>query len=352
MKFLLNGYFGFDNAGDEAVLAAMLADLRALNPDATFIATSGNPAQTAKNYGCEAIGRQNPRELFAAISGCDVFISGGGSLVQDVTSFRNVVYYTALLRLAKMLGKKTMVYAQGVGPLQAAKSRKLACKAFQSADILTVRDPDSAALLREIGVTKPIEITADPVWNLAFSPQPKQPKTWGVALRSWPGQDKTALARIVGALRGVANSQGATLKFLAMQPGTREQPGPDLEILQGLTTAGEILETRGAHPSEIVGMCASFDVMIAMRLHALIFAASAGVPVVAMNYDPKVASLATLLGAPLLQSPSPSDLATLPTLISEAKSVAPEILADFRAKAKRNAELAIQLATPETKPAS
>ncbi|PQV64471.1 polysaccharide pyruvyl transferase CsaB [Abditibacterium utsteinense] len=338
MKFLLNGYFGFDNAGDEAVLAAMLADLRALSPSATFVATSGNPAQTTKNHGCAAIGRQNPRGLFAAISSCDVFISGGGSLVQDVTSFRNVVYYTTLLRLAKMMGKKTMVYAQGVGPLSSSKSRRLARKAFQSADILTVRDPDSAALLREIGVSQKMEVTADPVWNLAFSPQPKQAKTWGVALRGWPHQDENAIARIVGALRAAANAEGATLQFLAMQPG------PDQEILQGLTTAGEILETRDAHPSEIVGLCASFEVMIAMRLHALIFAASAGVPTVAMNYDPKVASLATLLGAPLLPSPSPTDLATLPTLISQAKAVSPAIVEDFRAKARRNAELAIQLA--------
>ena len=339
MKFLLNGYFGFDNAGDEAVLSAMLADLRAQSPGATFVATSGNIAQTTQNHGCEAIGRQAPRELFAAISGCDVFISGGGSLVQDVTSFRNVVYYTTLLRLAKMMGKKTMVYAQGVGPLSAPKSRNLAKKAFQSADVLTVRDPESAALLREIGVTREIEITADPVWNLTFSPQPKQSKTWGVALRSWPHQDESALARIVGALRGAASSQDATLQFLAMQPG------PDNEILQGLTTAGEILETRDASPGEIVGLCAGFDLMIAMRLHALIFAASAGVPVVAMNYDPKVASLATLLGAPWLPSPSPSDLAALPALIASAKPVASEILADFRAKAKRNAELAIGLAS-------
>ncbi|MBW3637047.1 MAG: polysaccharide pyruvyl transferase family protein, partial [Armatimonadetes bacterium] len=193
MKFLLNGYFGFDNAGDEAVLAAMLADLRALRSDATFIATSGNPAQTREMHGCEAIGRQNPRELFAAIQSCDVFLSGGGSLVQDVTSFRNVVYYTTLLRLAKMMSKKTMVYAQGVGPLNSQKSQKLARAMFGSADVVTVRDPDSAALLKEIGVTREVEITADPVWNLAFEPQPRQAKTWGVALRSWPRADENAL---------------------------------------------------------------------------------------------------------------------------------------------------------------
>ena len=334
MKFLLNGYFGFDNAGDEAVLAAMLAALRDLQGDATFVVTSGNPAQTREMHGCEAIGRQNPRELLAAMQSCDVFLSGGGSLVQDVTSFRNVVYYTTLLRLAKMLDKKTMVYAQGVGPLKAPKSRKLARAMFQSADVVTVRDPDSAALLKEIGVTREVEVTADPVWNLEFSPQPKQTKTWGVALRSWPRADESALARIVGALRATANAQGATLRFLAMQKG------PDRAVLEGLTTAGEILETRGAHPSEILGMCAGFELMLAMRLHALIFAASAGVPVVAFNYDPKVASLAKLLGAPLLDSPSANDLATLPSLIAQSKATSPAVVEDFRVQAKRNAELA------------
>lgn len=338
MKFLLNGYFGFDNAGDEAVLAAMLAEMRSLSPEAKFVATSGNPAQTQQMHGCGAIGRQNPRELLRAIQDCDVFISGGGSLVQDVTSFRNVVYYTMLLRLAKMLGKKTMVYAQGVGPLHSARSQRLARRAFNSADVVTVRDPDSAELLRKIGVTRAVQITADPVWNLASQPQAKQAKTWGVALRSWPGADESALARIVGALRATANAQGATLRFLPMQPG------PDHQVLEGLTTAGEILETRGAHPGEVLGLTASFEVMLAMRLHALIFAASAGVPVVAFDYDPKVASLAKLLRAPLLKSPSATDLATLPALIAEAKAVSPEILADFKAKAKRNAELAVNLA--------
>jgi hypothetical protein len=177
------------------------------------------------------------------------------------------------------------------------------------------------------------------VWNLPFSPQPKHPKSWGIALRSWPGASEGAIARIVGALRAIANSQGATLRFLPMQPG------PDSEILAGVTTAGEILEIHGASPSEIVGICASFDLVVAMRLHALIFAANAGVPVVAMNYDPKVASLATLLGAPILTSPNANDLATLPGLISQAKSVSPDVLESFRSKARRNAELAVGLAT-------
>ena len=212
MNFLINGYFGFGNAGDEAVLAAMLADLRALRPGATFCATSGNPNQTREMFGIEAIERQNPRELLSSIRACDVFISGGGSLVQDVTSLRNVVYYTSLIQLAKRLGKPTMIYAQGVGPLNKPLSRKLARAAFSSADALTVRDPNSAQLLREIGVTKPVEITADPVWSLEpphFASSGDN--EWLVALRSWPGADEAAIERIVTAIRAAAQPRGAVL---------------------------------------------------------------------------------------------------------------------------------------------
>ena len=339
MNFLINGYFGFANAGDEAVLAAMLAALKSERPDATFCATSGDVAATRSRFGglgCDAVGRQSPRDLMEAIKRCDVFLSGGGSLLQDVTSVRNVVYYTGVLRMARLSGKPAMMYAQGVGPLRSPIARKLARIAFQGAEIATVRDGDSAQLLRAIGVTRAVEITADPVWQLApATPIPRERKRWIVALRSWPGAPDGALTRIVGALRAAAQVQGATPRFLPMQPG------PDDEVLSGLVEAGEKFEVKGKMPAEIVALAAGGDLMIAMRLHALIFAAGQGVPCVALNYDPKVASLATLLGAPILNSPAESE--TLPKLIEAARAPAPANLERWRELAKRNAELAVGL---------
>ena len=334
MNYFINGYFGYANAGDEAVLAAMLADLRAARPGATFTATSGDPAQTRAMHGCAAIGRQNPRELLEAMTKCDVFLSGGGSLLQDVTSLRNVVYYTGLLRMARLARRPAMMYAQGVGPLSHPLSRKLARAAFQSAEIATVRDGDSALLLREIGVTRAVEITADPVWNLAPAPIEKTPNRWVAALRFWPGEDEGAVARIVASLRAAARDKGATLKFLPMQPGR------DDEVLAGLVEADEKLDVTGKSPAEIVALAASGDVMIAMRLHALIFAAGQGVATVALSYDPKVASLAKLLDAPVIASPSEEQLRVLPRHIAHARAVAPEKLARWRELARRNAELA------------
>jgi len=336
VNFLINGYFGFANAGDEAVLSSMIGALREQRDDATFCATSGDPMQTRALHGCEAVGRQSPRDLMEAIKRCDVFLSGGGSLLQDVTSVRNVVYYTGVLRMARLSGKPAMMYAQGVGPLRSSLARKLARSAFQSAEIATVRDPQSAQLLREIGVTRAVEITADPVWQLApATPVQREMKLWVVALRSWPDAPDGTIADIVKALRAAAQSKGATLRFLAMQPG------PDDEMLNGLVEADEKLETRGKTPAEIVALAGAGDLMIAMRLHALIFAAGQGVASVALNYDPKVSALATLLGAPILNAPSEAN--QLPQLIENARPVADATLERWRDGAMRNAELAAGL---------
>ncbi len=337
MNFLINGYFGFANAGDEAVLAAMMGALKIERPNATFCATAGDVAATRALHGCQAVGRQSPRELMEAIKRCDVFLSGGGSLLQDVTSVRNVVYYTGVLRMARLSGKPAMMYAQGVGPLRSPIARKLARMAFQSAEIATVRDPQSAQLLREIGVRRAVEITADPVWNLAPAPGiARASKRWVVALRSWPDADERAIPDIIAALRDAATSRDATLKFLPMQPGR------DDEILDGLVEADEKLSTNGKSPAQIVALAGSGDLMIAMRLHALIFAASQGLATVALNYDPKVSALATLLGAPILNAPAEAE--QLPQLIEQARPVAPDTLQRWRDGATRNAQLAAELA--------
>ncbi len=340
VNFLINGYFGFSNAGDEAVLAAMLAHLRVLDSSATFTATSGDPAQTKQMHGCDAIGRQNPREVLKAIQKCDAFLSGGGSLVQDVTSVRNAVYYTTMLRTAKTLGKPTMVYAQGVGPLTQKLSRKVARAAFQGANVVTVRDGDSAKLLRDIGVTRAVEITADPVWDLASSEargEKQEAGEWVVALRSWPHQEFDAVARTFAAIRAAAKNANSTLRFLAMQTGV------DDVLLGSLVAPSEWIETKNKHPREVIESLSGASRVLAMRLHALIFAASVGVPVVAFDYDPKVRALANIIGAPLVASSSEEDLKELPSLIEGSRGLSPVRLEELKSKARRNAELAAKL---------
>ena len=354
MNFLLSGYYGYRNAGDEAVLAAILQDLSHFAPQSTFTVTSGDPTYTNQLHSAhpiQSIARQNPKTLVQAIRACDVFISGGGSLLQDVTSLRNVVYYSSLLRFAQLLRKPTMIYAQGIGPLRRPLAQKLARIAIQRARLVTLRDHDSKALLQRIGVHRSIEVTADPVWGLSPKSEVQSPKTenrtWCVSLRDWPGaEDGENLSRATfGCLIAAAREAKAQLRFLPMQ---MEADAPLIAKYFG-TVSGvshEIIDTHSLHPAEIVAQTGDCEVMIAMRLHALIFAASRGVPCVAIDYDPKVASLAKIIEAPLLSSAilSRDDGAQmLHEAVKVAQPMAPDKLAELKRLARRNAELAVGL---------
>ncbi len=355
MKYLLSGYYGFGNAGDEAVLAAILEAVSAQSPGERFIVTSGDPAATeachnTSQHPVEAVPRQQPRALLQAIRSCDVFISGGGSLLQDVTSLRNVVYYTGLMRLARLSRKPVVVYAQGMGPLRRTLSQKLARVAVQGARIVTVRDEESKALLRRIGVRRTIEVTADPVWALNIGPEDiskwdLKPPVWGVSLRPWPNaRDPLEATRAVETIQKAAFEANANACFFVMQKAQ------DLAVIDGSEANIHAQEEdiyglfgRDEDPRGSMARAGQCDVMIAMRLHALIFAAAQRVPCVAINYDPKVEALARLIGAPLLQDLSESELARLPAAVAQARPISAERLADLQRLARRNAELAVSV---------
>ena len=121
-KIVLSGYFGFDNLGDEAILYSIIQEVKKMqNTEITVL--SANPEKTSQKFGVAAVDRMSPKEVIRAIKNCDMFISGGGSLLQDVTSNRSLLYYLALLRLAKLFGKKVMIYSQGIGPVNGAKNQ-------------------------------------------------------------------------------------------------------------------------------------------------------------------------------------------------------------------------------------
>ena len=351
MRIFLSGYYGYVNAGDEAVLAAILehasAHLQERGQPAEFIVTSGDPAQTvgwhsSPDFALRAIGRQNPRDLLSGIRACDVFVSGGGSLLQDVTSLRNVVYYTGLIRLAALARKPVAIYAQGVGPLRRPRAQKLARAAMQKASVITVRDQASSDLLRQIGVTRPIEVTADPVWGLSTRHDAApEPDAWTVSLRSWIGEG-AEFKGFNASLAQIAREKNARLRLLPMQFEHDEPICRKYLHEHGDTSRDQVLASQRLGPREMVSLAASGSLMIAMRLHALIFAASRGVPCVAVNYDPKVKALAQIMGAPCLDDLDDAD--KLRAAIEEAHALSPERRRELADLARLNARRALELA--------
>ena len=123
-KIVISGYYGFGNAGDEAMLSALLDSLRSIIADVEVTVITGNCKATAEHHRVHTVSRMDILGIIKAISRCHILISGGGSLLQDVTSSRSLYYYLAVIRIAQWLHKPVMLYAQGIGPLIRTRARK------------------------------------------------------------------------------------------------------------------------------------------------------------------------------------------------------------------------------------
>lgn len=297
-KIVISGYYGFGNTGDEAVLDGIIASLREVVPDAQITVLSINPERTAHEHpGVKAVHRYRLIGLVNSVRSADLVISGGGSLLQDVTSRKSVLYYLFILKLAHFLKRKTMIFAQGIGPLLRSSTRKAVANALGNVDLITVRDNDSKSLLKEIGIKGDVYVAADPSFlvppdyaeadRLLAENGLERGNFIAVALRPWPGFEQN-LEIAAKSISDASKKLGIKIAALPLQETEDIEPSNLLSDAIVLTGLNNIRVMKG-----IVGRS---GLIIGMRLHSLIFAASEGVPFVPIVYDPKVESFAKSCG--------------------------------------------------------
>ncbi|QJC53798.1 polysaccharide pyruvyl transferase CsaB [Paenibacillus albicereus] len=302
LRIAISGYYGFRNSGDEAVLKSILLALEAegsaqgvrIEP----IVLSGDPAWTESMYGVQAAGRMSPGGLLRTIARCDGLISGGGSLLQDVTGSKTIPYYAGILKLAQLLGKPTFIYAQGVGPVLNRCMDGLIRHVMTRSAYVSVRDAESAELLGRMGVpSERISVVPDPVMGL---PLPKGAEATagdardrtpvvGISLRRWR-KDGADLIRAAEALGELARRRPVRLRFLPFHtPADAEASREAMERLGelGPGSSAELAEP-GDDPQRMLLEVSRCDLLVGMRLHALIYAAGQRVPMLGISYDPKI----------------------------------------------------------------
>ena len=297
-RILLSGYYGLSNTGDEAVLSAIIAGLKSHSADAEITVLSASPAETAHLHNVKALPRMSISHVTGAIKECDLFISGGGSLLQDATSFKSLVYYLLVIGLAKRYRRKVMILGQGIGPLRRNLSRRLTARTLNGIALITVRDSQSAELLRQLGIGGKIEVTADPTLALDPCSHEESARLWSeiglsegddviaVSLRRWPESPEIEGAA-AKALTEIA--QRMPVKFLLV---TMQRPVDEL-VAQGIARSTGLGDRIAVQPEtwtaeQLLGVLGRCRLVLGMRLHALIFAAAAGVPSLGIEYDPKV----------------------------------------------------------------
>lgn len=292
-RAVLCGYYGRGNAGDEALLAALLQMLpKTVEP----LVLSADPAQTRSLHGVESYPSRSAFAILQALQAADYFIWGGGSLMQDTTSWRNPLYYGGLMAMAQQRGLKTIAWAQGVGPLHSPFTRWLTRQVLRGCTAISVRDRATAQLLCQWQLSP--RIAPDPVWALAGKPlkglwQLPAPRV-AVTLRAHPLLTPQRLDTLI---RALVNFQKATQTCILLVPFQLSQDAAIAhQIAAQLPGAHQVLSL--SDPRELKGLFRGVEMAIGMRLHSLIMAAAAACRCFALSYDPKVSQLMAELNLP------------------------------------------------------
>jgi polysaccharide pyruvyl transferase CsaB len=328
-RVVISGYYGFRNSGDEAVLHAILTALREEGEreglEITPVVLSANPQETARLYGVEAAHRMRPGELIRTIRSSDALISGGGSLLQDVTSPKTIPYYLAVIKLAQWFGKPTYVYAQGIGPvIRRGLFGPMIRSTLSRCRYISVRDEESKQLLVTLGMRpEAVSVVPDPVMGLGLrlgitasqDAEAEDKPLVGVSVRFWR-EDRKDLDAVADGLARLLDRTDAVVELLPFHlPSDAEASRYVADRLaeSGVGANRVRIHEGTEHPSEMLREVARCDALIGMRLHSLIYAATAFVPPVGVTYDPKIDQFLRRLG----EAPAGS-----------TESLSPDILAD------------------------
>gem|GEM_PF-225367 len=333
---LICGAAGFTNLGDDAILWGMLTQLGEAAPGRPVVVAGGPElAGVTSPFGARALSYEARAELARAIEDAALVVLGGGGMLYDfgydadLRRFltdppdRQWLYELAkIAAAARAAGRPVMLYGAGAGPLHTEAARRAARFLCEQAQAITVRDCGSREVLGACGVPPTrVHISADPA--VVVEPAATEaadavlgragaaglPRPWvAVNLRPWyrfAGPESAAeergdeldrlIARAGALIRGVRERLGGAVLLLPLQ----RMYDDDRVVLERAAAAAEgaaVTLEPPTSPPELAALMSRCDLVVAMRLHALVLALSAGTPFLAISYGRKVEEFAAAAG--------------------------------------------------------
>ncbi len=291
---MLCGYYGRHNLGDDLSLEALVSNLKTECGVKRGIVIT---ADTKTNYGdLTPVHRFNIFKILRLMKKTKLFILGSGSILQDATSSRSMVYYLHILKHAIKRCPKTMLYSNGIGPIRRNRHRKRAATLLSVVDHIAVRDQNSFDYLEKMGVINDnITVTADETFTISKDnfkteyPLQKNKRYICVNLRA-RNISEQFLCDFAKFLDDVCKQYALTPLLV---PVHYKQ---DLEVLYKFSKklkVQSVLITNKLEHHKTLSIISQCEFAILERLHAVIFSSIFGLPFMAINYDPKVLSHCT-----------------------------------------------------------
>lgn len=305
-KVSIHGFYGMGNLGDEAILHAFRGELERF-PYIKLSVFSRNPAEVRKIHGLRSVscrGKKNYFRRLYEIKTSSLFVLGGGGLLKDYgEDASSLKGWLELLNYAKKLGIKTSVFCVGVENIRFEASQKALRKSLNAVDFISVRDRESKSLLKNLGIRNQVGISSDPAVLLG-RPKPKVfdstcPVRVMFCLRHWfsTGQfikNPKAEANLIDSLAGLADfivaRHGAKIHFLPFRTisydDDRVMANRVVERME--YSAKAIIHKTVPSLAHFMKIVNESSILVGMRLHSLILAASCGIPILGIEYMPKV----------------------------------------------------------------
>lgn len=297
-NILLGGYYGFGNMGDNALLRASILRAKAAYGKVNITALTKRPRKDSQTFGIPCVGRMNLFSVAKQLCKTDIFVLGGGTLLQDRTSLRSLAYYSSLCLAAKLFGARVELWGNGLTSPHTAIASRLVRSSLSASDHIGLRD--IASVTEALRIISPEE--GDRLYyerDLALSQDPSVPSRIGYLHKLYGIDPENKKEYAVVAVKGSSGrgyldiferclsdlaNDGIRLIFLPMFPKE------DLALSRRLCKSLGGAVAEGISESDAVGLMKNACIVCGMRLHALVFASAAQTPFVGFGADPKIES--------------------------------------------------------------
>jgi polysaccharide pyruvyl transferase WcaK-like protein len=298
--FITGNIFGAGNIGDDAVLQGLLSLLDAVVFDNVYV-TCGSHCPAFLPPNAECVKYNDEAGIKRCIQKTDIIIIAGGTMIGDELSLRYpLAYNSKILALSKYYSKKTCMLYIGANRLITCWGRFYAKGILNLSDFVVTRDQKSLEVCNSLGIEN-IYKGADPAFVLnpvatAKSEKLKQitrrhQKTIGINVvnESWASEQeyKKVIARSCSYLH---DRHGYVPIFFCteVREGDFYDYSANSAVIKLLDCPYEVMDALYLSPEEMIDVISAFDIVFAMRMHALIFAALANVPFLALSRIDKV----------------------------------------------------------------
>jgi polysaccharide pyruvyl transferase CsaB len=358
-EVVISGYYGYNNSGDDIMLASIVTNLRVHRPGVSITVLSKRPGETRAQYGVNAVHRFNFFAVYLRLRKARLLVTGGGNLLQDETSTQSLLYYLWVINTARRRHVKNMLYAKGIGPVSKPVNITRVRNALNKVDLITLREDESIQVLRDIGVTAPqTYVTADAAFALPPAKDEKAAAAlqalqvngpyFCVSLRGWAHMPAQLEPQVAAFADYITTRYGYRAVFVPML--AKEDADISRRVMGMMKGPAVLLPPTQRDNDVIRAIVGNGEFVLGMRLHSLVYALEKGVPMIGLVYSAKVRQYMEYMGQPWHMSldrvTSDRLKACADEILANKESITEKVRAagkEAREKAALNAKLCVGL---------